>query len=76
MKPARLIVSASLFVLLAGMPVTTSAARHGANRCTDHCADRYRIKKDACDLIPLKHERKICERRAKEEKNDCKHRCH
>ena len=52
MKQARLIVSASLFVLLAGMPVTTSAARHGGNRCTDHCADRYRIKKDACDLIP------------------------
>jgi hypothetical protein len=24
----------------------------------------------------LKHERKICERRAKEAKNDCKHRCH
>ena len=75
MKQARLIVSACLFVLLAGMPVTTFAARHG-NRCTDHCADRYRIKKDACNLIPLKHERKICERRAKEEKNDCKHRCH
>ena len=76
MKQARLIVSASLFVLLAGLPVTTLAVHHGANRCTDHCADRYRIKKDACDLIPLKHERKICERRAKEDKNDCKHRCH
>ncbi len=76
MKQARLIVSASLFVLLAGVPVNTFAARRVGIRCTDHCADRYRIKKDACDLIPLKHERKICERRAKEEKNDCKHHCH
>ena len=77
MKQARLFVSSSLLalVLLAGLPATTFA-RHGGNRCTDHCADRYKIKKDACDLIPLKHERKICERRAKEEKNDCKHRCH
>lgn len=76
MKQARLIVSSSVFalILLAGLPVTTLAARHGS-RCTDHCADRYHVKKDACDLIPLKHERKICERRAKEEKNDCKHRC-
>jgi hypothetical protein len=47
----------------------------GRNRCTDHCADVYKIKKDACKLIPFKNERKICERRAKEAKNDCKHRC-
>jgi hypothetical protein len=26
-------------------------------------------------LIPFKNERKICERRAKEAKDDCKHRC-
>jgi len=78
MKQARLVVSSSLLaiILLAGAPVTTFAARHGGNRCTDRCADRYRIKKDACNLIPLKHERKICERRAKEDKKDCKHRCH
>ncbi len=45
------------------------------NRCTDHCADRYKVAKDACKLIPFKNERKICERRAKEVKEDCKHRC-
>ena len=47
----------------------------GGNRCTDHCADVYKVKKDACRLIPFKTERKICERRAKEAKDDCKHRC-
>lgn len=78
MKQARLIVSSTalVLVLMLGLPATTFAARHGGNRCTDRCADRYKIKKDACDLIPLKHERKICERRAKEDKKDCKHRCH
>jgi hypothetical protein len=78
MKQARLIVSSTALVLalLAGLPATTFAVRHGGNRCTHRCADRYKIKKDACDLIPLKHERKICERRAKEDKKDCKHRCH
>jgi hypothetical protein len=79
MKRKRLIVSSSLllFVLLTGSTVPTNAVGggHGGNRCTDRCADRYRVKKDACKLIPLKHERKICERRAKEAKNDCKHRC-
>lgn len=50
-------------------------AAGGGNRCTDRCADVFRVKKDACRLIPLKHERKICERRAKEAKKDCKHRC-
>ena len=45
------------------------------NRCTDHCADVYKVRKDACRLIPLKTERKICERRAKEAKEDCKHHC-
>ena len=65
-----------LLALFAVNPITTFAVRHGGNRCTDRCADVYRVKKDACELIPLKHERKICERRAKEAKNDCKHRCH
>ena len=77
MKRIRLIVSSSLLLLvvLVGSSVRTSAVRGGGNRCTDRCADVYRVKKDACRLIPLKHERKICERRAKEAKNDCKHRC-
>lgn len=77
MKQVKSIVSSSLSVLiiLLGLSFPTFAARHHSKRCTDHCADAYRVKKDACDLIPLKHERKICERRAKEAKNDCKHRC-
>jgi len=77
MKQIRLIVSSSLLllVLLVGLPVRTSAVGWGGNRCTDRCADVYHVKKDACRLIPLKHERKICERRAKEAKSDCKHRC-
>ena len=58
-------------VMLVGASTTSEAG----NRCTDHCADIYRVKKDACKLIPFKNERKICERRAKEAKEDCKHRC-
>ena len=78
MKQVRVFVTSSLllFTLVAVLPSITFAVRHGGNRCTDRCADVYRVKKDACELIPLKHERKICERRAKEAKNDCKHRCH
>lgn len=58
-------------VIFPGSGVTSEAG----NRCTDHCADIYKVEKDACKLIPFKNERKICERRAKEVKNDCKHRC-
>jgi len=78
MNKVRRTVSSSLLLLglLVGLSVPSSGARHGGKRCTDRCADNYRIKKDACNLIPLKHERKICERRAKEAKKDCKHRCH
>ena len=69
-----LIISAVIFV--SGLWVSGSVVTAGGgNRCTDHCADIYRVKKDACKLIPYKTERKICERRAKEAKDDCKHRC-
>jgi hypothetical protein len=57
------------------MLVGAGTSSEAGNRCTDHCADRYKVAKDACRLIPFKTERKICERRAKEAKNDCKHRC-
>lgn len=57
-------------MLLAAQPTSQAG-----NRCTDHCADRYKIARDACRLIPLKTERKICERRLKEVKEDCKRRC-
>jgi hypothetical protein len=67
---------AALFVFCAGLWIAGSAASAGGgNKCSAHCADRYKVTKDACKLIPLKTERKICERRAKEVKNDCKHRC-
>src|SRR2546423_4703213 len=62
--------------LLAGASsLSSESLAAGGNRCTDRCADRYKIRKDACRLIPLRTERKICERRAKEAKEDCKHRC-
>jgi hypothetical protein len=67
---AGLIFCAGLW--LSGSAVTAGG---GGNRCTDHCADIYKVKKDACRLIPFKNERKICERRAKEAKNDCKRGC-
>ena len=77
MKAVKIIKALTLsFVVGAVMLVgagTTSEA--GGNRCTDHCADVYKVRKDACKLIPFKTERKICERRAKEAKEDCKHRC-
>jgi len=78
MRQVRVFFTSSLFVLilLVGLSGMAFAVPGGGNRCTDRCADRYHVKKDACGLIPLKHERKICERRAKEAKNDCKHRCH
>lgn len=64
-------------VLIAGVLIfaAASSTSEAGNRCTDHCADVYKMEKDACKLIPLKTERKICERRAKEIKEDCKHRC-
>lgn len=71
---ASLIVSVVIFA--SGLWVSGSVVTAGGgNRCTDHCADIYKVKRDACRLIPFKTERKICERRAKEAKNDCKHRC-
>ena len=62
---------AAVAMMFVGAGVTSEAG----NRCTDHCADHYKVAKDACKIIPFKTERKICERRAKEVKQDCKHRC-
>ena len=66
---------AALFVFCAGLWIAGSVVSAGGSRCTDHCADRYKVAKDACRIIPFKTERKICERRAKEVKQDCKHQC-
>ena len=73
---ARILRSVSP-VLIAGVFMFAAATGPLAagDRCTDHCADIYKVEKDACKLIPLKTERQICERRAKEMKDDCKHRC-
>jgi hypothetical protein len=76
MKTRIISCVAALFVSCAGpWVVGSSVSAGGGNRCSDHCADRFKVQKDACKLIPLKTERKICERRAKEAKDDCKHRC-
>ncbi len=69
---SRIVMLGFLLVLCLNLGSISAA---GGNRCTDHCADVYKVKKDACRLIPFKNERHICERRAKEAKNDCKHRC-
>ena len=72
----RIIRSLSLAVFAGAiMFVGAGTTSEAGSRCTDHCADNYKVQKDACKLIPFKTERKICERRAKEFKDDCKHRC-
>jgi hypothetical protein len=63
------------FILLLGTFVSTGAAMVPSNRCKDRCDEVYRVKKDICRAIPLKHERKLCEKSAKRAKDDCKHRC-
>jgi len=63
------------FTVGAVMLLGAGATSEAGNRCTDHCADIYKVKKDACKLIPFKTERKICERRLKEVKEDCKRKC-
>jgi len=45
------------------------------NRCKDRCNEVYRLRKEVCRTIPLKHERHRCEKAAKRGKDDCKHRC-
>jgi hypothetical protein len=62
-----------LIVLLGGFSGAGSAA--GGNRCSDHCAERYRLRKDVCKAIPYKHERHACEDAAKRAKDECKHKC-
>ena len=76
MKRTSILLRLSLAsIVCLGTLAAVSPAGARGNRCTDRCADVYRVKKDACRLIPFKNERKVCERRAKEAKNDCKHRC-
>jgi len=43
MNQIRPIISSILLLLVLLAPVSTFAVRHGGNRCTDRCADSYRL---------------------------------
>jgi hypothetical protein len=76
MMKATLVLRWSLMLLVCvGTFSALSPASEAGNHCTDRCADVYHLKKDACKLIPYKHERHRCEDAAKRAKNECKHRC-
>ncbi len=76
MKRAMVCVRIVLMsVVCLGTVAVVSPASGAKNRCKDRCNDRYRIRKDVCRAIPLKYERKSCERAAKRAKDDCKHSC-
>jgi hypothetical protein len=64
-----------VFILCLGTFVAGSSSSVAGNHCKDHCNDTYRLRKDFCHAIPLKHERKSCENAAKHAKDNCKHHC-
>jgi len=75
-QPHGLLLRLGLALILClGAFVQAGAATVPSNRCKDRCNEVYRMKKDLCRSIPLKHERKRCENAAKHAKDDCKHRC-
>ena len=76
MKRTRIVWSLSLafFVSLETFFGLAPAVVAG-NRCKDRCNEVYHLRKDVCRAIPLKHERKSCEKAAKRAKDDCKHHC-
>ncbi len=76
MKRTRVFLRLSLALLLfLGTFAALSPASAASNRCKDRCNEVYHLRKDVCRAIPLKHERKSCEKAAKRAKDDCKHRC-
>ena len=76
MKRATTLFRLTLALLVClGTWTEISSASGAGSHCTDHCADLYHWKKDACKLIPYKHERHNCEDAAKRAKDQCKHRC-
>jgi hypothetical protein len=76
MKRSRFVLRLTLVLLVClGTFGAVSPTANAKNRCKDRCNDNYRLRKDACKLIPLKGERHVCENRAKRAKDDCKHRC-
>jgi hypothetical protein len=76
MKRTRILWGVSLaFLLCLETFFGLAPAAVAGNRCKDRCNQVYRLRKDACRAIPLKHERHSCEKAAKRAKDDCKHRC-
>jgi hypothetical protein len=76
MKRTMVVLRLSLaFSMCLGMFGTMSIAAVAGNRCKDRCNEVYRLRKDVCRAIPLKHERKSCEKAAKRAKDNCKGRC-
>lgn len=76
MKPTLLVLRLSFaFIICLGTFAAINPAATARNRCKDRCNDAYHLRKDVCRAIPLKHERKSCEKAAKRSKDDCKHRC-
>lgn len=74
-QPHGILLRLGLALICLGAFVHAGAATVPSNRCKDRCNEVYRVKKDLCRSIPLKHERKRCEKAAKHGKDDCKHRC-
>jgi hypothetical protein len=76
MKLTTIILRLSFaFIVCLGTFAATSSTSVAGDRCKDRCNDVYRLRKDVCRAIPLKGERKSCEKAAKRAKDDCKHRC-
>ena len=82
MKRITLIIRSTLLLgvlgtaLLAGASsLSSESLAAGGNRCTDRCADRYKLRKDTCRAIPLKSARRICQDAAKQAKKECKRNC-
>jgi hypothetical protein len=76
MKPAAVILRLSFALIVClGTFAAIRPASAAPNRCKDRCNDAYRVRKDVCRAIPLKHERKSCEKAAKRAKDACKRRC-
>jgi hypothetical protein len=76
MKSANAVLRLSFaFILYLGTFAAVTPASIAGDRCKDRCNDVYRLRKDVCKEIPLKHERKSCEKAAKRSRDECKHRC-
>jgi hypothetical protein len=76
MKPTTVVRRLSFaFIVCLGTFAALNPATVAGNRCKDRCNEVYHLRKDVCRAIPLKHERKSCEKEAKRAKDNCKHRC-